>query len=382
MGLNVKFGEALGNLTPALLALNDPEIGSVGSRLIKRLEERDCHIEYDSGQASQNQQQQNLAVCEQFKPSARYIPFTYIDREPHLRKPGSPATFTNLIEVKKRGSQERTLIELAHEGNHAEAWNDIPILHASSYNGINSNKPEFVLCPEDAIRAEILTEQRAYATQVWLASLGAQTNPEAFNEAAKCDPITPAMFKELRAHNSSLQAALVVAANTAMETWHHARPADEIEDIIFSRLKGLNSYGMNEAALSELRDTAGTVTFGEYYIDSALDSVEFSPRLRNHSGVIFVKMEKRDFSDYDNAFGPNIFKDKNLSGYGDLAEFFTDRNRARLERINRRFGTEDRSKIPTFREACAQFNMTPVEFLNISRAQSEPTPDAPDSSPS
>lgn len=342
MGLRTKFTDVAPGFekyAQLLGTLNDDQLGPVGQRLVETLMSHNCQITAQNNGPG-TQQQQNLSQNQIFTASALYVPFTYIDMPPDKRLPGSPATFTNLLVVYDNGVIERSAVEVAHETNHAELWNLIPALHASSFNGVNPAKPDIVASPRSEILSILKTEGLGYAYQGLIGSIGVRTN-SVFNDVTRSDALKPEQFQKIRDESPNLKTAMVRAARAALDSWHHTENGQDI-------------------------------TFGQYYAGYALSLLELSPRLKNPEGVTFVGMKDSDYHKHGRALSLKVLRDPNYIGENDIDKYLTNETRAQLAEQDARFGTGRTTQ--SFTRACAHFNLTPTKFMAISKAQNQPTP--------
>lgn len=299
-----------------LRAMHDPVYGPVGEELMSRLEDGGCRIT----NAIPDYTQTNASTM-----GASYACFD--DEDPR-------AIFINQINIFNASNPFRLTISIGHEATHADTWQKSPILHASPYNNGNPIKPNIILCPEDAVRLELASEEVAFAVQKWVVSMAGMQNEE-FYKFENNSLIMPQSFEAVRWETGSLKEALTYVGIQSM----HAQMS-------------FQSY-----------------SFGQHYALHALEQYRDCHRLTKYPEIFIpVRLTEEDLMQVGETIGPNIMGDPRLASQQDPKRFLIPESRALLDDLNAHLKIGDKNDLPTFREALDyHYGLNPEQFLEASK---------------
>jgi hypothetical protein len=315
-----------------IAGLSDPEYPGIGREFQSRVAQSGFTVALDPELA-----------C-----TASYISYSLTEDNPG---------FINTIKYGRYAAKDQGVLFNAaiHEHTHGLQKLACPALHASPYHAAAS--PQIVLCPESWLLLSEKCEQDAFAKQAWLNSLLAQQNLPMWD----------------------------IASNGALCARDFQRYRHQAGDL---------SFGLRRAAEKSLTKSfysdapLGPYRFANYYHDVSLKQYTDAMNIRRdrlrQKDFIFVQLTPEDAHAVGQSFGPNVFGDDPhdpalLQGMPLL--FGTPEHPQagdRLRALNEKLGIQDKSRLPTLREALAGFGMTPEMFKAQSLRRSIPaTPQPP-----
>ena len=295
-------------------SLQDPELGSVGSKFLDCVQKSGCLEEIDI----------------RYRGIATYTSFSL----------SGPKAFTNKLTYGPAAEEDLANLfpSKVHEAAHALQKMKSAALHASPFN----RNTHIIICPRDWITLEERCEQDSYIKQAWFSSLLAENLPEIRNMSA-FDALPVEAFEKIRQSSANIAEAVVEAARQSLARSYYSDNLD-----------------------SEYR-------FKHFYQDLALDNFDAGMKTRRDKGesnFIFVRLEPEDIAAIGASFGPNSFGESMLLPEFAAQPVMLEKTREKLQNLNQKLGISDENALPTLGEILQTLGMSREDFIAASYGRS------------